>query len=68
LQDHLDLRKILGKTEGKWLLTYNDHLAIRRLYEGFYVRKVSQTLTASKTKSGGSRSSFTNLIITNYEV
>jgi len=67
-QDHRDLRRILGETEGKWLLTYNDHPEIRGLYDGFHIREASQTLTASKTESGGSRSSFTNLIITNYEV
>ena len=34
-QDHRDLRGVLEKTEGRWLLTYGDHPEVRRLYEGF---------------------------------
>jgi len=38
-QDHRDLRRILGETKGKWLLTYNDHLEVRRRYEGFRMKE-----------------------------
>lgn len=67
-QDHLDLRDILGKVNGKWLLTYNDHPKIRELYKSFKIQKAMMIKTASLAESGSQRKRFANLIITNYLV
>lgn len=68
VQDHLDLREMLGKVKGKWLLTYNDHPKIRELYKDFDFQRVMKWKTASLVKSGQHRKKFTNLIIANYEL
>jgi len=67
LKDHLDLREILGKVKGKWLLTYNDHQKIRKLYKDFKIQKAMMWNTASSVKSGQGRKKFCNLIISNYQ-
>lgn len=65
-KDHLDLREILGKTKGKWLLTYNSHPMIKQMYSGFNIREIEMPKTAPHKKRGEKRGSFGNLIITNY--
>ena len=55
VQDHLDLREMLGKVKGKWLLTYNDHPKIRELYKDFDFQRVMKWKTASLVKSGQHR-------------
>lgn len=67
-KDHLDLRELLGKIKGKWLLTYNDHPKIRQLYKDFRIQKVMMCLTASLVKPGSHRKKFSNLIIKNYKL
>jgi len=65
-KDHLDLRRILGETNGKWLLTYNDDPWVREAYSGFHIRELRQLRSASLVRHGGEREHFTNLVITNY--
>jgi len=64
-QDHLDLREILSKTKGRWLLTYNDHERIREMYAGHHIAEVVQKRYVSLVKAT-QRIPFTQLIITNY--
>jgi DNA adenine methylase len=66
LKDHLDLREMLEKLKGKWLLTYNDHRKIRKMYSKFYLKEVEMLKTASLKRKGEKRNYFKNLIITNY--
>lgn len=66
IQDHLDLREVLGKVKGKWLLTYNNHPKIRELYKRFINEEARMPKTASLVKSGQQRKKFTNLLIRNY--
>jgi DNA adenine methylase len=68
IQDHSDLKEILGKVKGKWLLTYNDHPKVREVYDMFTIQRALLPLTASLAKSGNKRKAFANLIITNYSV
>jgi len=65
-QDHRDLRKVLGETKGKWLLTYGEHPEIRRLYHGFSFQEARQLRSSNLVKDGGKRTHFTNLVIANY--
>ena len=65
-QDHRDLRKVLGETKGKWLLTYGEHPEIRRLYRGFCFQEARQLRSSNLVKDGGKRTHFTNLVIANY--
>jgi hypothetical protein len=46
---HLDLAKILAKVHGKWLLTYNDHPRIRKLYRDFKISEVVTRLNTDKS-------------------
>ncbi len=39
-QDHFDLRNIVRKLKGKWLITYGDGPEIRRLYLGYHFEKI----------------------------
>jgi DNA adenine methylase len=69
LKDHEDLREMLGKTEGRWLLTYGDHPWIREKYRGYNIQvkltaKLAQGFTRFQHRD--KRSYLSNLIITNY--
>lgn len=65
-KDHIDLRKILDRTRGKWLLTYNDHPKIRKIYSKFHLMEVEMPKTSPLKKEGEKRDTYKNLIITNY--
>lgn len=65
-QDHLDLRNLLSKTRGKWLLTYDDDPTIWELYKGFHVLPISSSLSSQKVQSGEKRVRLRQLVITNY--
>ncbi|MEM4649638.1 MAG: DNA adenine methylase [Candidatus Bathyarchaeia archaeon] len=64
-QEHCNLAELLRSVKGKWLLTYNDHLLIYKLYKGFKISKVSVAAVASKVKNG-KRGRIRHLIIRNY--
>jgi DNA adenine methylase len=49
-QDHRDLAAILAGIKGRFILSYNDHPLVRRLYKKFKTRKVSATYTLSQKK------------------
>ncbi len=67
-QDHEDLAKLLAKTQGKWLLTYNDTARIRRLYARYHVQRVRQVLAHDKVAAGQKHRLWTQLLIRNYEL
>lgn len=67
-QDHQDLAAILAKTQGKWLLTYNDVAVIRRLYAKFPKQRIRQPLSHYKVELGEKRPCWTQLIIRNFEL
>ncbi|HDO25314.1 MAG TPA: DNA adenine methylase, partial [Nitrospirae bacterium] len=41
-QDHKTLRDILKKIAGKFILSYDDHPLIKKLYRGFSIRRVKK--------------------------
>jgi len=67
-QDHKDLRDILGKTQGQWLLTYDDTPEIRQLYADFKIRTISSSLSSQKVGNGEKRIPLRQLLITNFSI
>ena len=65
-KDHEDLRTLLGKTKGKWILMYDEADYIRKLYEGFYSQEVASSLSSQKVENGKKRISLRQLVITNF--
>lgn len=61
--DHARLAASLRSIKGRFLLSYNDHPLIRRLYRGCRIRKVNVQYTISRCK-GTDRSN--ELLIANY--
>ena len=64
--DHEDLRTMLGKTQGKWVLMYDETDHIRKLYEGFNALEIASSLSSQKVENGKKRISLRQLIITNF--
>jgi len=65
-KDHTELQETLGKTRGKWLLTYNDDPWVGEAYAKFSITEARMTKAASYKSHGERRTKFTNLIIANY--
>jgi len=66
-KDHEDLAELLGRVEGKWLLTVGDHPLMRELYSGYVVEEQDTSTWSKKVEAGGDRPRFNNLIIRNYD-
>jgi DNA adenine methylase len=64
-EEHCNLANLLSHAKGKWLLTYNDHPLIRRLYKGYKISRVSVAANAVKV-CNEKRAKLTHLIIRNY--
>jgi len=64
-QDHVDLANILRGVKAKWLVTYDDIPAIRELYNGFQIRRISSTLASQKVAKGGTRINLRQIVISN---
>lgn len=60
--EHEQLCELLKTIKGKWLLSYNDHPFIHKLYEGFKIENVQTMYSLS-----GNTSPKTEIIIRNYE-
>jgi len=65
-RSHMELASLLRGIQGKFLLTYNDHPSIRKLYTGFKISEVVTRLNTDKTATANRRP-FRQLIIRNYE-
>jgi len=65
-QDHLDLAEALRRVKGKWILTYDDHPKIRRLYAGFSTISILTQKSAAMVRDGRPCSRFGELIIANF--
>lgn len=64
-QDHIELAKVMRKSDFYWMVSYNDHPLIRRLYKGFNIMEISTFWCVSSTPAG--RGEKQELLITNYE-
>jgi len=66
-EDHERLAKALRRTRGRWLLSYKDGAATRRLYHGFRVARLAAPYSAAKVKEGGRRApAGREILISNY--
>jgi len=65
-EDHRDLCALLGKTKGKWMLTYDDSDYIRQSYRGFHIQEISSVLSSQKVAQGGKRVRLKQIVIANF--
>ena len=68
VEDHRDLRTILGKIGGRWMLTYDDSENIRELYKDFNIQAISSSLSSQKVENGSKRVRLRQLLITNFDI
>jgi len=66
--DHEELRLVLGKVQGKWMLTYDDAQEIREMYKDCEVRPISSSLSSQKVDNGAKRVRLRQLLITNFPI
>lgn len=63
IADHVRLKEILGKTKGKFLLSYNDCEYIRNLYSGYNIMEIDRTHNLIKKEK---KPRYKELLIKNY--
>ena len=64
--DYCEVYSILKDLQGKFILTVNDHPALRELFKEF--NKIEHEVLYSFTKAVHFRRAYEELIITNYEL
>jgi len=52
-EDHIELAKHMRSCNLKWILSYDDVSAVRRLYHGFPIKHANLTYHANVRKNGG---------------
>ena len=62
---HRELARRLRGLEGRWLLSYNDHEEVRRMYEGFRIEEVKVRYHLGS--KGGQAKRVSELLIANYD-
>lgn len=60
---HERLREVLGQVKGQWILSYDDHPDVHRLYSGYEIRRVSRVKGINR-KSGPSE--YAEVLIANF--
>lgn len=66
-EDHKRLAGLLGEARGRWLLSYNDCAAVRRLYRRFHVRPVAAGYSAAlATRRRRPKARAAELLISNF--
>ena len=65
-RDHVRLRNRLRKLKGKFLLSYNDCPAIRKMYKGFYIYSFDRLSNLAQRYEGGAV--YGELLIANYDM
>ncbi len=63
-REHIKLRDTLSNIKGKFLLTINDHEAVREWYKPYNIKEVRVRYSVSRKKEA--RKMYNELIITNY--
>jgi DNA adenine methylase len=64
-EDHARLRQALGRVKGTWLLSYDDCPAVRRLYAGLPLARLSVRYTMGVNSSTGGADRAAELLISN---
>lgn len=65
-KDHKELSKILAGIEGKFLVSYDDHPLIRKLYQEYYITEIQ--FSYNLQGRGLARPKRTELLISNYPI
>lgn len=65
-EDHLRLRNLLKKTQGKWLVSYNDCKEIREIYDGCSFFNFKRVHSMVQKYDAGRE--FPELLISNYDL
>lgn len=65
-EDHLRLRNLLKKTQGKWLVSYNDCKEIREIYDGCLFFDFKRVHSMVQKYDAGRE--FPELLISNYDL
>ncbi|AFM42981.1 DNA adenine methylase Dam [Desulfosporosinus acidiphilus SJ4] len=63
VEDHIRLRDVLSRLQGRYLLSINDHPDIRELYNGFNIEEVSLRYSVSRKDKSTLKK---ELLISNY--
>jgi DNA adenine methylase len=64
--DYEEMRSLLDKVKGKWLLTINDSPEIRRIFKGYYYKSIKEPTRGGRGETIGKKPR-KELIITNYK-
>lgn len=64
-EDHARLRDTLKKSQGRWLVSYNDCEFIRELYRGFQIESVSRLNNLAQRYNNGCE--YAEVLISNYD-
>lgn len=65
-EDHVKLRDVLSRIEGRFILSYDDHPEVRRLYKGFNIQETRPIHYSLNNREGQPARHQTELLITNY--
>lgn len=65
-QDHERLRDVLKGIDAKFILSYDDHPQIRKLYKRFNVRATAPVLYSTNNRPGVTAKRATEVLITNF--
>lgn len=66
--DHGSLAHLLGNVRCKVILSYGDHPMIRRLYEGWTVRRFEVVRPSAKVEAGEEKPKAVELVLMNYDI
>jgi DNA adenine methylase len=64
-EEHQKLRQVLGGGKGKFILSYDDHRAVRDLYRGFNVQETGKANYSMNSRPGNTPRQRLELITTN---
>lgn len=63
--DHIRLREVVNGIRGKWIMSYNDHPRIRKLYNGFKIQTTKRVRYSLNNQNGRLRHK-TEILIKNF--
>jgi DNA adenine methylase len=65
-EDHTRLRDSLAAIKGKFILSYDDHPLVRKLYKGFRIHKAGDVHYSLNKRPGTSPRSKPEVLVTNW--
>jgi DNA adenine methylase len=65
-EDHRRLREVLGGVKGRFILSYDDHPAVRDLYRGFNVQEAGKVNYSMNCRPGSTPRHRPEVLVTNF--